>query len=70
MRLRVNAPDIACKSCATAITNALSKLDGVQQVAVDIATKMVDVQFEADKVTVQAILQRLDDAGFPATVAS
>ncbi len=70
MYIRLNAPDIVCKSCANAITNALGKLDGVQQVTVDIATKMVDVQFEEDKVTVQAILQRLDDAGFPAMVAS
>lgn len=70
MYIRLNAPDIVCNSCANAITNALSKLDGVQRVAVDIATKMVDVHFEEGKVTVQAILQRLDDAGFPATVAS
>lgn len=70
MQLRVNAPDISCKSCANAITNALSKLDGIQQVAVDVPTKMVEVHFEEDKVTVEAILQRLDEAGFPATVVS
>ncbi|GIV19805.1 MAG: hypothetical protein KatS3mg023_1556 [Armatimonadota bacterium] len=68
MHVRLNAPDIACKSCANAITNALSKLDGVQQVAVDVATKTVEVQFEEGKVTLDAILQRLDAAGFPATV--
>ncbi|GIV14729.1 MAG: hypothetical protein KatS3mg022_0164 [Armatimonadota bacterium] len=68
MHIRLNAPDIVCEGCANAITNALGKLDGVQQVAVDIATKMVDVQYEDGKVTVDAILQRLDAAGFPATV--
>lgn len=68
MQLRLNAPDISCKSCANAITNALSKLDGVRQVTVDVPTKMVEVHFEEDKVTVEAILQRLDEAGFPATV--
>lgn len=68
MQLRLNAPDISCKSCANAITNALSKLNGVQQVTVDVATKMVEVHFEEDKVTVEAVLQRLDEAGFPAAV--
>lgn len=70
MQLRLNAPDISCKSCANAITNALSKLNGVQQVTVDVPTKMVEVHFEEDKVTVEAVLQRLDEAGFPATVVS
>lgn len=68
MHIRLNAPDIACKSCANAITNTLSKLDGVQQVTVDVATKTVEVRFEENKVTLDAILQRLDAAGFPATV--
>ncbi len=68
MQLRLNAPDISCKSCANAITNALSKLNGVQQVTVDVPTKTVEVHFEEGKVTVEAILQRLDEAGFPAKV--
>lgn len=70
MQLRLNAPDISCKSCANAITNALSKLNGVQQVTVDVPAKMVEVHFEESEVTVEAILQRLDEAGFPATVVS
>lgn len=70
MHIRLNAPDIACKSCANAITNALSKLDGVQQVTVDVATKTVDVQYEESRITLDAILQRLDAAGFPATVVT
>jgi copper chaperone CopZ len=68
MHVRLNAPDIVCQSCANAITNALGKLEGVQQVSVDIAGKMVEVQFEEGRVTVDTILQRLDAAGFPATV--
>lgn len=70
MHIRLNAPDIVCEGCANAITNALSKLDGVQQVTVDIATKMVDVQYEEGMVELDTILQRLDAAGFPATVVS
>ena len=70
MHVRLNAPDIVCQSCANAITNALGKLEGVQQVSVDIASKMVEVQFEEIRVTVDTILQRLDAAGFPATVGS
>jgi copper chaperone CopZ len=68
MHVRLNAPDIACKSCVNAILNALMKVDGIQQVSVDIATKTVEVQFEENRVTADAILHRLDAAGFPAQV--
>lgn len=70
MHVRLNAPDIVCKSCANAITNALNRLGGVQQVTVDIASKMVNVQFDEAVIAVEQILQRLDEAGFPATVVS
>ncbi len=70
MQVRLSAPDIVCKSCANAITNALNRLGGVQQVTVDIAGKLVDVQFDEAQVSIEQILQRLDDAGFPATVVS
>jgi copper chaperone len=68
MQVRLMAPDVVCKSCASAILNALHKLDGVQQVTVEVATKTVEVRFEDSKVTLDAILQRLDAAGFPARV--
>lgn len=70
MHVQLNAPDIVCKSCANAITNALNRLSGVQQVTVDIASKMVHVQFDESVVAVEQIRQRLDEAGFPATVVS
>ncbi|MCS6830631.1 MAG: heavy-metal-associated domain-containing protein [Armatimonadota bacterium] len=68
MYVRLNAPDIVCEGCANAITSALSKLDGVQQVVVDVSTRTVQVQYEEGRIAVDAILQRLDAAGFPATV--
>ncbi len=70
MVVRLSAPDIVCKSCAAAITRALGGLDGVQQVNVDITAKTVDVQFDENRLAVEQILHRLDDAGFPATVVS
>lgn len=70
MHVRLNAPDIVCEGCANAITSTLSKLDGVQRVTVDIAARTVEVHYEEGKVTLDAILQRLQEAGFPASVVS
>lgn len=68
MHVQLNAQDIACKSCANAITNSLVGMDGVQDVSVDVATKTVHVQYDENRVSLQQILQRLDEAGFPATI--
>lgn len=52
------------------LTNVLNRLSGVQQVMVDIASKIVNVQFDESVVAVEQILKRLNEAGFPATVVS
>ena len=59
------APTIVCGGCAGAIKNALGKLDGVEAVEVDVATKRVSVAHDSS-VTRERLVEALDDAGFPA----
>jgi copper chaperone CopZ len=62
----VTAPDITCGGCANAIKNAFGRVEGVEQVDVDVATKQVTVRHGGgiDKGT---IVDVLDKAGFPAS---
>ena len=48
----LSIPDISCGHCQTTITNALTPLDGVQAVNVDIPTKKVTVQYDPSAVQV------------------
>lgn len=57
------APEIVCGGCATAITNALFKLDGVENVTVDLPTKTVLVAHD-EGVSRHAIDDAMDLAGF------
>lgn len=66
---RFHAPDIQCGGCAGAIQRTLTPVAGIAQVAVDVDTKTVTVDHDAELVTVENVLTRLDHAGFPATVA-
>jgi copper chaperone len=59
----VTAPDITCGGCANAIKNAFGRVEGVDQVDVDVATKQVTVHGTVDK---DRVLDVLDKAGFPA----
>ena len=59
------APDISCEHCANAISGALGALDGVEAVTVDIPSKRVDVQYDANRADAAQIDAALEEAGYP-----
>ena len=61
------APDISCEHCQHAIEGALSKLDGVNTVQVDIPAKSVAVSYDAQKLTRAQLVEKLDDIGYTVT---
>lgn len=60
----LNAPDIECDGCAKAIKNALGKIAGIADAAVDIERKQVTVSHD-NSVTRETLAAALDRAGFP-----
>jgi copper chaperone CopZ len=67
--ITVTAPDIRCEGCAGSIQRSLLRLPGVSSVSVGVDTKSVSVEFDETAVDETAVLQRLSDAGFPASPA-
>lgn len=59
-----SAPDIECDGCANAIKTAVGKLQGVQNVHVDVDHKEVSVTFGVPALEAQ-VIGALDRAGFP-----
>lgn len=62
-RVILNVPDISCEHCQKTITGALTPVEGVRSVAVDIPTKRVTVDYDETAVSVermQAVLQEED----------
>jgi copper chaperone len=66
----LNIPDISCEHCEHAITEALTPIDGVQLVQVDIPTKLVTVTYDADKVSVDTFKDVLAEEDYPVSSAS
>lgn len=60
----VTAPDIVCGGCAVSIKKALGNVEGVSDVEVEVATKRVTVNHDAN-VPRERIVDALDRAGFP-----
>ncbi len=65
-RTTLTAPDIVCGGCVGAIKNAVGRIQGVSAVDVDVETKRVTIDHEAD-VTQEELAKVLDDAGFPSS---
>ena len=55
-----SVPDISCDHCVSAITGAVTPLDGVAKVDVDLEAKQVTVDGGDDT----AIRAAIDDAGY------
>lgn len=55
---------MSCGHCVNAVEGSVSKLNGVEQVKVYLDSGKVDVSFDADKVTIEAIKETIDDQGY------
>lgn len=57
-------PDIECEGCVRSIRHALSDLDGVRNLSVDLLAKRVEVVFDPAKVNPEQIQSQIEQAGF------
>jgi copper chaperone len=56
-------PDVSCEHCVSAITKELTRIDGVEDVRVDLDAKTVAVR-AAESVPEERIREGIDEAGF------
>jgi len=67
----LTVPDISCAHCVRTVTEALTPLEGVQTVDVDIPTKQVRVEYDDSRVDVEQLQEALAEEDYPvAAVAS
>jgi copper chaperone CopZ len=57
----LNVPDISCEHCERAITNALSPVEGVRAVNVNIPAKQVRVDYDERTVDVNRMKEILQE---------
>jgi len=63
----LSVPDISCGHCKTSIEGAVSELDGVDKVEVDIEARTVDVAFDGGTVAREAIVGAIEEQGYEVT---
>ena len=61
---------MTCGGCVKSVDSAVSQLQGVQSVDVDLEGNKASVTYDASTVAVEAIVEAIEDAGFDASVAA
>ncbi|MFM0327904.1 heavy-metal-associated domain-containing protein [Caballeronia glebae] len=65
--MKFEVKDMSCGGCANAITQAITQEDAAAKVAIDVASKVVEVQSTASQ---QRLMAAIETAGFHPTVLS
>ena len=61
----LNVPDISCEHCERAITGALTPVEGIRTVNVDIPGKQVRVDYDERVVDVNTMKDVLQEEDYP-----
>ena len=61
----LNVPDISCDHCERAVTSALSPIEGVRNVSVDILSKQVQVEYDETVVDLNRLKEVLQEEEYP-----
>lgn len=62
--ITLNVEGMSCSHCVNAVTKAVTALDGVSGVNVDLEGKKVTVDFEEDKVSLDNIKEAIEEEGY------
>ncbi len=64
-KVTLNVPDISCEHCERTITNALTPVEGVRAVRVDIPAKRVEVEYDDAAIDVNKMKGILQEEEYP-----
>ena len=68
-RVILTVPDISCEHCERTITNALTPVQGVRSVNVDIPAKQVRVEYDEAQVSAERIKNVVEEEEYPVASA-
>jgi copper chaperone len=64
INLTLSVPEVHCDHCAMSIEGAVGALPGVDAVAVHLDPKTVDVAFDDQAVSLDAIIETISEQGY------
>lgn len=62
--IKLSVEGMSCSHCERAIKNALSELNGVSDIEVDLSEKTVTVKYDEDLITEINLKEVIEDVGY------
>jgi len=62
--ITLNVEGMSCSHCVNAVTKAVTALEGVSGVNVDLEGKTVTVDYDAEQVSLESIKEAIEDEGY------
>lgn len=63
-KITLNVKGMSCGHCVKAVEGSVGELDGVNKVQVDLKAGTVDVEYNSEAVSLEAIKETIDDQGY------
>ncbi len=63
-KVTLNVQGMSCGHCVNAVEGSVGKLNGVTNVIVHLENGTVDVEYNAEAVTLETIKETIDDQGY------
>ena len=60
----LSVPDISCGHCKSSIEGAVKDLSGIDKVEVNIDPKTVDLSFDEASISLDAIIEAIEEQGY------
>ncbi|MDA8174448.1 MAG: heavy metal translocating P-type ATPase, partial [Nitrospiraceae bacterium] len=68
-KIEVPVTGMTCAACSARVQSGLSEMEGIKFVNVNLASERASVDFNPDKTSPEAIIKKIEDIGYGATVA-
>lgn len=67
-KAQLNVKGMTCSGCARTITKGVKKLPGIEQLTVRLEDKLVEVEFDSSKISLQKIEDEIRKMGYKPTL--
>ena len=60
----LNVEGMSCMHCVNAVKDSIGSLPGISKLEVDLTGKKVAVEYDSEKVNIEKIKDKIEDAGY------
>nr|WP_330389985.1 heavy metal-associated domain-containing protein [Tepidibacter formicigenes] len=68
MEKNFNIRGMTCASCSRAVERAVEKLEGIEEVSVNLATEKMEVKYNENYISYEEIIEAVSKAGYKASI--